>query len=62
MDGNPHRPGSAVFTASGDRHNHIGLYCGENDVIKARGAEVGVTVSLLLLPVSHSDIFPLTLY
>ena len=43
-DGNPLLPGTAVFTASGERHNHVGLYAGGKDVIEARGAEAGVTV------------------
>ena len=41
-DGKPLLPGTAVFTASGGRHNHIGLYVGDRRVIEARGAEYGV--------------------
>lgn len=41
-DGKPLQPGTAVFTSSGDRHNHIGLYIGDGWVIEARGAQYGV--------------------
>lgn len=39
------RPGYAVFTTSGDRHNHIGLYIGNGKVIEAQGAKAGVIYS-----------------
>lgn len=44
-DGQSLKPGSAVFTSSGDKHNHIGLYVGNGTVIEAQGAEAGVTTS-----------------
>lgn len=44
-DGNTLRPGSAVFTSSGDRHNHIGLYIGDDEVIEAEGTLNGVVKS-----------------
>ena len=44
-DGYPILPGTAVFTSSGARHNHIGLYAGEGTVIEAQGAQAGVCTS-----------------
>ena len=38
-------PGTAVFTSTGERHNHIGLYIGNDTVIEAQGAEAGVVTS-----------------
>lgn len=38
-------PGTAVFTSSGDRHNHIGLFIGNDTVIEAAGALHGVITS-----------------
>lgn len=46
-DGNPLQPGTAVFTSSGDRHNHIGLYVGGGLVIEAQGAQTGVVTSVV---------------
>lgn len=46
-DGNPLRPGTAVFTSSGEKHNHIGLYIGNGLVIEAQGAQAGVVTSLI---------------
>ena len=40
-------PGMAVFTSSGDRHNHIGLYVGNGLVIEAQGTQAGVITSLI---------------
>lgn len=45
LDGKPLLPGTAVFTTSGDEHNHIGLYAGGETVIEAQGCEAGVTTS-----------------
>ena len=43
QDGQPLKPGTAVFTtSSGYRHNHIGLFVGNGIVIEARGAQYGV--------------------
>ena len=44
-DGKVLLPGTAVFTSSGDRHNHIGLYIGNGVVIEAMGAKNGVVQS-----------------
>lgn len=44
-DGQPLLPGTAVFTSSGSRHNHIGLYIGGGTVIEAQGAQAGVCTS-----------------
>ena len=44
-DGQELKPGTAVFTTTGDRHNHIGLYVGGGTVIEAQGAQAGVTTS-----------------
>lgn len=41
-DGQPLLPGTAVFTSTGDKHNHIGLYIGDGYVIEAQGAQTGV--------------------
>lgn len=38
-------PGTAVFTTSGDKHNHIGLYIGNGLVIEAANAHDGVIKS-----------------
>lgn len=46
-DGKGLLPGTAVFTSSGDKHNHIGLYVGGGMVIEAQGAEAGVVQSLI---------------
>ena len=39
------KPGTAVFTSSGERHNHIGLYIGNGTVIEAQGTIAGVITS-----------------
>ena len=44
-DGQQLLPGSAVFTSSGEQHNHIGLFVGDGLVIEAQGAEAGVISS-----------------
>lgn len=44
-DGQILKPGTAVFTSSGERHNHIGLYAGDGIVIEAQGAQAGVTTT-----------------
>ena len=44
-DGKVLQPGTAVFTSSGTRHNHIGLYVGDGLVIEAQGAQAGVTTT-----------------
>lgn len=44
-DGKELKPGTAVFTSSGDRHNHIGLYIGGGIVIEAQGCQAGVVTS-----------------
>lgn len=44
-DGKPLLPGTAVFTTSGEKHNHIGLYVGDGMVIEAQGAQAGVAAS-----------------
>ena len=44
-DGKELKPGTAVFTSSGDRHNHIGSYAGNGIVIEAQGAQAGVVTS-----------------
>lgn len=46
-DGQPLLPGAAVFTSSGDKHNHIGLYIGNGLVIEAQGTQAGVVTSLI---------------
>ena len=46
-DGKPLIPGTAVFTSSGERHNHIGLYVGGGLVIEAQGAQAGVVTSVV---------------
>ena len=46
-DGQPLLPGTAVFTSSGERHNHIGLYTGNGLVIEAQGTQAGVITSLI---------------
>lgn len=43
MDGELLKPGTAVFTTTGAKHNHIGLYIGNGNVIEAQGAKNGVT-------------------
>ena len=45
LDGKPLLSGTAVFTTSGDEHNHIGLYIGGGVVIEAQGCKAGVTTS-----------------
>lgn len=45
IDGKELRPGTAVFTTSGTRHNHIGLYIGNGKVIEAQGTIAGVVYS-----------------
>ena len=42
-DGKALLPGTAVFTSSGNKHNHIGLYVGDGWVIEAKGTKAGVT-------------------
>lgn len=44
-DGKTLKPGTAVFTSKGSRHNHVGLYIGGNTVIEAMGAQNGVTTT-----------------
>ena len=44
-DGEELKPGTAVFTTSGNRHNHIGLYIGNGYVIEARGTQYGVVMT-----------------
>lgn len=44
-DGKVLQPGTAVFTSSGNRHNHIGLYIGDGIVIEAQGTQTGVVTS-----------------
>ena len=44
-DGKPLLPGTAVFTSSGEKHNHIGLFIGYGKVIEAQGAQAGVVTS-----------------
>lgn len=46
-DGKPLIPGTAVFTSSGERHSHIGLYVGGGLVIEAQGAQAGVVTSVV---------------
>lgn len=41
-DGKALLPGTAVFTSSGNKHNHIGLYVGDGWVIEAKGTKAGV--------------------
>lgn len=45
IDGNDLKPGTAVFTTSGVKHNHIGLYIGNGKVIEAQGTIAGVVYS-----------------
>ena len=45
IDGKDLKPGTAVFTTSGTKHNHIGLYIGGGKVIEAQGTEAGVIYS-----------------
>lgn len=44
-DGKELKPGTAVFTSTKDRHNHIGLYIGNGIVIEAQGTQAGVTTT-----------------
>ena len=44
-DNNTLKPGTAVFTSTGTRHNHIGLYIGNGIVIEAMGTQAGVTTT-----------------
>ena len=46
-DGKELLPGTAVFTSSGNKHNHIGLFIGGGNVIEAAGAQSGVIMSSL---------------
>lgn len=46
-DGKELIPGTAVFTTTGEKHNHIGLYVGGGLVIEAQGAEAGCVTSLI---------------
>ena len=45
QDGTELKPGTAVFTSNGERHNHIGLYVGGGTVIEAMGTINGVTTT-----------------
>ena len=47
LDGKELKPGTAVFTSTVERHNHIGLYTGGGLVIEAQGAQAGVVTSLV---------------
>ena len=48
-DGQILRPGTAVFTETDNgRHNHIGLYVGNGQVIEAQGTQAGVVTSLAI--------------
>lgn len=47
-DGKPLLPGTTVFTTSGEKHNHIGLFVGDDVVIEAQGAQPGVVASSVL--------------
>lgn len=44
-DGQKLKPGTAVFTTNKGRHNHIGLYIGNETVIEAQGTQAGVITS-----------------
>lgn len=44
-DGKELKPGTAVFTSTKDRHDHIGLYIGNGTVIEAQGTQAGVTTT-----------------
>jgi hypothetical protein len=46
-DGQPIKPGTAVFMCKGSDRHHIGLYIGDGTVIEARGTQTGVVTSLL---------------
>ncbi len=41
-DGKPLKPGTAVFTGNESKHNHVGLYIGNDTVIEASGTQAGV--------------------
>lgn len=63
-DGEPMKPGTAVFLLKDGNRHHIGLYVGNDTVIEAKGTYYGVTVSRLnhwdewgeLKDVDYSDI------
>lgn len=46
-DGEPIKPGTAVFLYDGKKRHHIGLYVGNDAVIEAKGTYYGVVVSRL---------------
>lgn len=50
-DGQPIKPGTAVFLYDGTKRHHIGLYIGGDTCIEAKGTINGVTISRL----SHWD-------
>lgn len=46
-DGEPIKPGTAVFLYDGKKRHHTGLYVGNDTVIEAKGTYYGVVVSRL---------------
>lgn len=48
-DGQPMKPGTAVFTGTESEHGHVGLYIGNGKVIEAQGTQAGVVVSSVTL-------------
>lgn len=50
-DGQPIKPGTAVFLHNDTGYHHIGLYVGDNTVVEAKGTQHGVVTSKL----SHWD-------
>lgn len=44
-DGQPLKPGTAVFLTKGNDRHHVGLYVGDGKVIKAKGTAYGVVES-----------------
>lgn len=41
-DGQPLKPGTALFTGTEADHGHVGLYIGDGKVIEAKGTQAGV--------------------
>lgn len=46
-DGQPIKPGTAVFLYDGKKRHHIGLYIGDDTCIEAKGTRYGVVTSKL---------------
>lgn len=44
-DGQPLKPGTAVFLTKGSDRHHVGLYVGDGEVIEAKGTAYGVVES-----------------